>query len=137
MGRHNTRGREVVGGLGKHLHPAYRVRVTVDHDWIEDGSDGKPLPESEEHYRGNEYRDKDGSSMSYARYLTTYGDPDNYTGYAVDLEQQCACCGEWKAIEGMSTSLYDEYQEEGTYELDDVNLNEYIRELAKDMVPRP
>lgn len=115
--------------------PKYRVNVSIDEYWIEDGSDGKPLPESPEHYADNPITPNGEPALSYEEYLTSYGDPDRYTGYNVDLEQQCVCCGEWQQIESISTSLYDEYQEEGTYALEDVNLHEHFRDLAKDMLP--
>lgn len=115
--------------------PKYRVNVSIDEYWIEDGSDGKPLPETEEHYADNPITPDDRPTLSYEDYLTTYGDPDNYTGYNVDLEQQCACCGEWKRIDSVCTSLYDEYETGGIYELDDPKLNAYFRELVKGMIP--
>ena len=111
----------------------YRIRIEIDHNHVEDGCDGEPLPESPEVYAGNEYR-KDGQLVPYEDYLRTFGDPNRYTGYIVTRETQCECCGLWKAQESISTSLYDEYVEPGTYAADAVpdSLKDVAAELAND-----
>lgn len=114
----------------------YRVRIEIDFDHVEDGCDGQPLPEDEQTYSVNQVIREDGTPLPYKEYCETYGDPDRYTGYNVDLERQCICCGEWKAVQGIATSLYlddTEYIDEGTYALDKVP-HEHLKELAEELL---
>jgi len=63
--------------------------LSVDPYWIEDGANGEPLPEPREFYEENAIL-RDGEPIPYDEYLRTFGDPDNYTGYMVDLQERCA-----------------------------------------------
>lgn len=101
---------------------AVRIRVEIDPGWQEEGSNGHPLPEPEEHYQTAPYNRPDGSPMPYAEYLRTYGDPNRYTRYFVSKETQCGCCGSWIRGDGIGTSLYEEWIPEGTYAVEDPKL---------------
>jgi len=76
-------------------------RITFDHDPDPslDGSDGKPLPESREHYETNPFidhgSDRPSRKIPYEEYLTYHGNPDRHTVVTAVVEHQCRHCQAW------------------------------------------
>lgn len=121
------------------MTPKYRIVVEIDPYHYEDSPNGGTLPESEAEYVKNECIRPDGAPMSYAEYCRTYGDPDRYTGYVVTLQAQCECCGLWKDVDSVNTSMYDDPYLDGTYDLDDPKYygeaSAHLMELGREMIP--
>lgn len=117
------------------MTPKYRIVVEIDPYHSEDSPNGGTLPESEAEYADNHVTPDGGPALSYAEYCCTYGDPGRWTGYVVTLQSQCECCGLWKAVDSVGTSLYDDYGLDGTYDLDDPKAPKYLAELGREMIP--
>ena len=76
----------------------YRYRFVADPQYIPDGCDGNPLPESEECYRDNPYTPGGGRALTYAEYLRYYGDPDLHVGAGVIVECMTPADQDWREI---------------------------------------
>ena len=94
------------------LPPIRRITFDYDPEPSLDGSDGKPLPESREHYEANPFIDHGpdrnriflpSRKIPYEEYLTTYGDPDRHVVLTAVVEHQCRACQEWH----VTGSLHD------------------------------
>ena len=85
--------------------PRYRFRVELDEDFVPEGCDGKPLPESPEQYAQNPHHalinlDDDPQTgarrvMPYEEYAGYYGNPDRHVGLSVYLDVLCPHCKHW------------------------------------------
>lgn len=76
----------------------YRIGVYQDHDFVAEGCDGEPLPESPEVYADSPYCWADGSEMAYEEYLRSYGDPDKHIGAGVVIERLDDGAVEWVRV---------------------------------------
>lgn len=81
------------------LPPIRRITFDYDPEPSLDGSDGKPLPESREHYEANPFidhgPDRPSRKIPYAEYLTYHGNPDRHTVVTAVVEHQCRHCQAW------------------------------------------
>ena len=76
-------------------NPTVRVRWTYDDDARFEECNGEPRPLTESEYTDHAYY-KDGQPVSYADYLSYYGNPDRhvYLGCLVDVA--CPTCGQYE-----------------------------------------